>query len=483
MSGLPVVLLVLYWYTVTPSTVVDVNLMTDAVIQEINQTVFVGVALDVSLLQNNWEGLNFSNDKVLTLASGLSPCYLRFGGYAADALTFNSSLSMVRSHMTEGGHLDPPVNFTMTGNDWDILNEFSRRAGMNLIFGLNALKRDGLKWDPTNALELLRYTQQKGYKLAGIELGNEPDEFLGRYEVYVDPDQMGTDALTFQKLLRNMSYYNNTLFIGPDTAKPFIYLDEYLDTDGGMAVDAVSFHQYYFSPEVADLVMFTEPYYFDQCIKKVIDAVDMATFHVKTKPVWLGETSTVKGAGSPGLSNTYVAALMWLDKLGVAAKFGIKTVIRQDLYGSYNSLIQPNTFDPNPDYWVTLLYKRLVGSRVFNLTTSADNSVRVYAHCAKQTSYYDYGSGSVVLYAVNLNRNNVTFSLLQFGDRHLDVFWLTSQGNNITATVVQLNGSPLHLINNAFPALNPLKLTSYLTIPALSLGFVVIPDAKVKLCI
>lgn len=55
---------------------------------------------------------------------------------------------------------------------------------------------------------------------------SEPDEFLGRYEVYVDPDQMGTDALTFQRLLRNMSYYNNTLFIGPDTAKPFIYLDE-----------------------------------------------------------------------------------------------------------------------------------------------------------------------------------------------------------------------------------------------------------------
>lgn len=59
MSGLSVVLLVLYLYTVTPSTVVDVSLMTDAVIQEINQTVFVGVALDVSLLQNNWEGLNF----------------------------------------------------------------------------------------------------------------------------------------------------------------------------------------------------------------------------------------------------------------------------------------------------------------------------------------------------------------------------------------------------------------------------------------
>lgn len=65
-----------------------------------------------------------------------------------------------------------PVYGCISGNDWDILNEFSVRAGMNLIFGLNALKRDGLKWDPTNALELLRYTQQKGYKLAGIELGN-----------------------------------------------------------------------------------------------------------------------------------------------------------------------------------------------------------------------------------------------------------------------------------------------------------------------
>ncbi|XP_046571535.1 heparanase-like [Haliotis rubra] len=282
------VVFVLCWYTVTPNTVVDVNLITDKVIQEINQTVFVGVALDVALLQSNWDGLNFSNVKVLTLARGLSPCYLRVGGYAGDAVTFSSSPSMVRSHVANRGLLDPPANFTMTARDWDNLNEFSQSAGMSLIFGLNALKRNGSNWDPTNALEFLRYTQQKGYNLAGVELGNEPDEFLGRYEVYVDPDQIGADALTFRNLLRNMSYYNNTLFIGPDTAKPFIYLDEYLDTDGGVAVDAVSFHHYYFSPEIADLDLFTQPRFFDDCIKKVVDAMDMATFHVKTKPVWLG---------------------------------------------------------------------------------------------------------------------------------------------------------------------------------------------------
>ena len=83
--------------------------------------------------------------------------------------------------------------------------------------------------------------------------------------------------------------------------------------------------------------------------------------------LWLGETSSAYGGGVPGVSDSYIAGFMWLDKLGIAARLQHNVVIRQTFYGGSYSLINTKTLDPFPDYWSSFLYKKLVGSRVLEV--------------------------------------------------------------------------------------------------------------------
>lgn len=61
--------------------------------------------------------------------------------------------------------------------------------------------------------------------------------------------------------------------------------------------------------------------------------------------------------------------------------FRYDIVIRQTLYDGWYSLID-HKLNPLPDYWLSLLYKRLVGQRALAVT-STDTSVRVYSHCTR----------------------------------------------------------------------------------------------------
>jgi hypothetical protein len=56
---------------------------------------------------------------------------------------------------------------------WDEIHQFIKEAKFDLIFDLNVLLRTSAnQWNSTNALQLLKYTQRKGYRMAGWELGN-----------------------------------------------------------------------------------------------------------------------------------------------------------------------------------------------------------------------------------------------------------------------------------------------------------------------
>ncbi|XP_067659035.1 heparanase-like [Haliotis asinina] len=454
---------------------VSVNVDTDKEIGLIDDR-FVGVTIDASLLpiSANWYGLDLTSPKVQTLAKAMSPSYLRIGGTTGDYLTFDPT-----------GHGGTGANSTYTGAIWDNLNEFVKTVGWDLVFGLNVLKQKNGQWDPANAIELLNYTKSKNYNIPAFELGNEPAWFPPPFNITIRP-QLGGDFAHLRAILKSTPGFESTLVIGPDvtaiTGPRAIVLKTFCEGEGSKAVDRITFHHYYEFQGDAKVGTCIDPQVMDHLIPSIDAVLNVTNPNAPDTPVWLGETSSFYGGGTPGLSDRYAAGFLWLDKLGIAARMGLKGVLRQSYYGGNYSLVEMNTFEPYPDYWLTLLYKRLVGYKVLSVETNSTNSFRVYAHCAKQENIYNYRPGSVVAYIVNVNNFTTTVTFPQF-KTNMDVFWLSPEFPDLASRNVTLNGKRLDYINDTIPEMPPKRAYGgILQLPATTFGFVVFPDAGVDIC-
>lgn len=62
--------------------------------------------------------------------------------------------------------------FLLPAELWNELHEFVKAVGWKMIFDFNVLIRKGGYWDPSNAINLLKYSARKGYNITGFELGN-----------------------------------------------------------------------------------------------------------------------------------------------------------------------------------------------------------------------------------------------------------------------------------------------------------------------
>eukprot|EP00479_Gromia_sphaerica_P001995 TRINITY_DN12354_c0_g1_i1.p1 TRINITY_DN12354_c0_g1~~TRINITY_DN12354_c0_g1_i1.p1 ORF type:complete len:155 (-),score=19.88 TRINITY_DN12354_c0_g1_i1:22-486(-) len=107
------------------------------------------------------------------------------------------------------------------------------------------------------------------------------------------------------------------------------------------------------------------------------------------------------------ISDTFVSGFDWLNTLGSAAQNGHQSFCRQSLLGGNSALLDTATFEPNPDYYSSLLFKRLMGKEVFS--TEIDKStpqLRVYAHCERRDSK---------------ETNGITLMIINFGDDSAEI--------------------------------------------------------------
>lgn len=454
------------------------------------QDEFLSIALGSGLIRHRWEKFNFSSEKIRNLARGLSPAFLRIGGTDEDFLLF------VENDVKELYENDLPsfngyTNFTMSASDVDNIFHFANDAGLSVIFGLNVLLRTPeMNWDTSNAEKLMAYMVGKGYH-CGWELGNEPVDLKGLVNRTITGEQLAKDFKILRELLDQHPKYGR-LIVGPDVSSPWkgqtrsAFLEEFLSNIQG-SIDAMTYHQYYTNNKAA-VSDFYNPKVLDVLITEIqqVLAIMKGSGATSISP-WLGETSSSYGGGVPGVSDSYIAGFMWLDKLGVAARLGHNVVVRQTFYGASYSLISREAFDPFPDYWLSLLYKRLVGPQVLDVRDgiALDRKVRVYAHCASERSTYD--KGSIVLLALNTQLDEVQLVLMEeLQGLPVEQYLLTPGVNaNLTSQTVKLNGEYLKLVNDTFlPNIHPKLIVppQKVLLPPVSLGLFVIPKASAKAC-
>lgn len=194
------------------------------------------------------------------------------------------------------------------------------------------------------------------------------------------------------------------------------------------------------------------------------------------KPIWLGETGNAQFGGEPGLSDVYLGGLWWLDELGLLARKDHAVVVRQTLSGSDYGMIDDQTLDPRPDYWNSVLWKRLMGTRVYDAQTTGNpaGKLRVYAQATANAE-----SDSVTILAINLDHeHDAMVSLPGFADRRYQVYAMNAP--DILGASLQVNGQELKLSNDqALPEIQGISReasgTPTIVIHPLSYAFVVVP--------
>ncbi|KAJ8418131.1 hypothetical protein AAFF_G00138400 [Aldrovandia affinis] len=445
--------------------------------------------LDPSIIKDGW--LDFlSSKRLVTLARGLSPAYLRFGGKRTDFLQFHNLKNLakfrgpgpdyylknyeddiVRSDIAldkqKGCKLanHPEMmlelqrekaaqmqlvllkeqlsniysNITITARSLDKLYNFADCAGLHLIFGLNALHRNpDNSWNGSSALSLLKYSAGKKYNISW-ELGNEPNSYRSMVARTLNSSQLAQDYIQLRTLLQSVRFYSRASLYGPNIGRPrknAILLLEGFMKNGGSIVDAVTWQHYYIDGRVLKVEDFMKTRLLDTLTEQITKVLKVVKTHAPGKKVWLGGVGPAWAGGTNNLSDTYAAGFLWLNTLGMAAMQGIDVVLRHSFFDyGYNHLVD-QSFNPLPvafgcplrgnsaeekDYWLSLLFKRLVGPRVLAVHVAGlqrkprpgrviRDKLRIYAHC---TSFHNhnYVRGSITIYIINLHRSRKKIKL------------------------------------------------------------------------
>ncbi|KAL3863631.1 hypothetical protein ACJMK2_005381 [Sinanodonta woodiana] len=468
---------------------VSVQIDVDKVLQNLDDQMFLGTAFDTLLLKNHWENFDTSSRSVQTLGRALSPSYFRIGGTTADFMVFqDGDKESMEAHPKRmqnfGQRLYGKLSydtFNLTAQMFDQLYNFTSSVGWDMIYNLNALLRqkDG-SWDPSNALKLFNYVTKKNYKIRGWELGNEPDLYG---EIKVSPEQMAADFRHLVQILSGYPQFKNCLIMGPSVAGSVSYFKRFFEAGAAKIVTTASFHHYYFGTPSVD--EFINPGMMDSLIERIAEFKLTANVLAPEAQVWLAETSTDWTGGQAGWTDRYLAGFLWLDKLGLSAKYGLDVILRQCFYGFHFSLINHEDLKPNPDYWLTLLYKNLVGGKVLSATTDdSTGKVRVYAHCTNHVRSPQYKPGTVIVYIMNLNLQAIELNLPQAGQDEFDVYLLQSApAGAVFSRDVSLNGVTLVMQDEEhLPDLKPNRQTGHIVMPPLTMAFIVLPTANVTVC-
>jgi len=438
--GLMVVLLIAAFACVFQPIKFDVQVDINEVVYRTDEK-FLSMALDTSFINSTMKSMSPAQwKKVADIAGKLTPAYLRLGGTSADKLVFDEFPDSYDDLLI------------LTKDDWDVIAKFVETSKLKLLFGLNVLLRNGDDWDSDNAKKLLDYNKQIGLK-SDFQLGNEPNSFLHVFNFSVSPEQLSVDFYHLRNMLNSDHYYAPSLLVGPDVTNPKLcndnespslaYLDAFL-RDSHHILDAATWHQYYLSGATAHLTDFINFDVMDELRREILAVTKTVRKYSNDLPIWLTETGSAYGGGAPMLSDRFVSTFLLLDKLGLSAKMGIQVIMRQSLVKGRYALLN-ETFDPNPEFWVAFLYKKIVGTEVLKVIQPRPNKLfRVYAHnvvknltCTRNPTL----KAKVVVFTLNysnvrvLLRLNLTKTMV-----HCGTYMFTAPNDDLQSKSILLNG-------------------------------------------
>lgn len=190
------------------------------------------------------------------------------------------------------------------------------------------------------------------------------------------------------------------------------------------------------------------------------------------KALWITETADAACGGNPWAS-TFLDSFRFLDQRARLAQRGVQVIMHNTLASSDYGLLDENTFTPRPNYWASLLWRKIMGTTVLNPGPSPAPSLRLYAHCLRNRS------GGVALLVINTDGTSSQVLTIPVPSER---YTLTAM--NLQDTVVQMNGSELKVgTDGNVPQLTGASAQSgKLVFAPLSITFLAMPNAGNSSC-
>ena len=226
--------------------------------------------------------------------------------------------------------------------------------------------------------------------------------------------------------------------------------------------------------------------------------------------IWIGEGSMAYNSGRENVTDSLQNSFWYANILGQLSKTRHMThsvFCRQALVGGwYDILSHSNDFEPNPDFWLAVLWKRLMGTKSLfseRIGCCEDGSFRLLLHafCARhgEGSKTDVVEGDVAIVLVNI-ADDTSFEVML--DETSDV-WdaesrmeflieadrdeLSGASSSLSSRRVTINGQPMLLGSNGeVPEILPFEKhdpDSGMILPPYSIMFAVLRGAKASLCL
>jgi len=391
--------------------------------------------------------INLEDKRLINLAKGLAPAYVRVSGSWANTVYFQNNDS-VNAKAPEGF-----VN-TLTKSQWKGVINFVKATNSKLItsFAVSKGVRDaGGVWTAKEAQKIVQYTQSIGGDISAAELFNEPTiPMAGGVDTNYNGHNFVKDIAVFKAWAKKE--VPHMLLVGPGSTAEGIpgqsfagMLKQFTSTDSLMAPDPkplFDIFSYHYYGAMSMRIMRSGPFSIkaeNALDPKWLQRTDVvANYYIRLrneynpgKPVWVTETAEASQGGDP-FAATYLDCFRYLYQLGSLAKKGVKVVMHNTLAASEYSLVDQDTHLPKPNYWAALLWAKLMGTKVYEAGEGTPG-VYLFAHSMKGNN------DGITILVLNTNKVSATIDIPSGAEQY------TLSSNDLQSDHVQLNGEDLKL--------------------------------------
>ena len=438
---------------------------------------------NMGALMQMYPPVDLASDKIRRLSKAFGPVWVRVSGTWANKTYYDFE-------GTTNGVSPEGFQNILSKEQWLGLLDFVKAVDGKLLISVAncaGIHSAHEPWHPGQAEQIFKLSKEYGVPIAAAEFTNEPNmlNYSGMPADYTAADYARDQDIFFKWVREN---YPEVLCVGPcsigeaPVGPPSA--DGISATEGMQSATTAEL----LDPTTEKLDVFSYHYYngvserggkdspahwpYNRTITDEYLAVagnsckiymPKRDTYAPGAQMWVTESGDA-GCGGNTWGSTFTDVFRTANELAAFSKLTDGVIFHNTLASSDYGFLAHGTFDPRPNYWIALLWNKLMGTEVFETNEEQREGAHVYAHSRR-----DGKSGKAYLIINNSKTEATTVEL----PKEAEVYKLNAE--HLRAPEMMLNGKVLRLTqDHQLPELLPEILSGTITLEPCTLTFVLI---------